>query len=550
MIMWDTLIPASPAQAAEYYAAGWWRRETFTSDLAAAARERGDHPAIIAYESGALARTLTYRELAAMVARFAGALTELGVGRGDVVVIYLPNLWAVTALYLACNRIGAVSAPVIPTLGGRELGYVLRSSGAKACVTVASFEGADYAARLASAAPPTLAHQVIIGSPAPPGTIGFEEFFCAVPWEERQPLADVPPGSPDEPALLLYTSGTTGPMKGVVHSQNTLYAAVRSVAGPYGLTGSDVIAIPHFLTHLAAASCAAYLPLLTGGTSVLQDTSTDMELLLDIIAAHRVSYLYAAPGYVVRLLAAQRARPRDTSSLHHFVSGSAPIQPQLIADVKEVFGTALHALWGMTENGSVTVTRPADPEGWAAHSDGRPMPWMRVRVEPPADGAAGRLWVRGASQCLGYLGQASLYRSCLDADGWFDTGDLAYEDGRGGIRISGRRADLITRASGQKVSAAEVENVLLDHPAIAEVVLFGYPDPDVPGADLACAAVVPDGPPPTLADLHDFLAARQMARVLWPDRLQYAQTLPKTALGKVQRNLLRERVEIAQAGPA
>lgn len=549
--MWDTLVPADPAQSAEYYAAGWWRKETFTDDLAAAARDRPDHPAIIAYQDGQLAATLTYGELAALTDRFAAALIELGVSHGDAVAIYLPNRWQVTALYLACNRIGAITTPVIPTLGGRELGHVLRSSGAKVCVTQDNYDGADYAARLAEVAPETLAHQVVIGDAARTAAISFGDFFCETPWEERNPLAGIAPGGPDEPSLLLYTSGTTGPMKGVVHSQNTLYAAVRSVSEPFGLTGDDVVTIPHFLTHLAAASCAAYLPVLVGGTSVLQDPNTDMDLLLDLIAAHRVSYLYAAPGYVVRLIAGQRERPRDISSLRHFVSGSAPVQPQLIAGVREQFGIPLHALWGMTENGSVTVTRPDDPEGWAARSDGRPSPWMQVRVEPPAgDGAAGRLWVRGASQCLGYLGQAELYRSCLDDDGWFDTGDLAYDDGRGGIRLSGRRVDIITRHNGQKVSATELENVLLDHPAVAEIAVFGYPDPDVPGADLVCATVVARGSPPTLEDLHDFLAQRQMGRVLWPDRLQYAWTLPRTALGKVQRNLLRERIEISLSRPS
>ena len=168
--------------------------------------------------------------------------------------------------------------------------------------------------------------------------------------------------------------------------------------------------------------------------------------------------------------------------------------------------------------------RAARCRGWTCAS--RP-------ARTPATLAA--LLVRGASQCLGYLGQPELYADCVDSDGWFNTGDLARDDGRGGIKIVGRRADLINRASGQKVSTLEVESVLQSHPAVAEVVLVGYPDPDVPGAELVAAVVVPKGPPPTLADLRAHLAAARMAPVLWPDRLIYVRDLPKNSLGKIQR---------------
>jgi cyclohexanecarboxylate-CoA ligase len=545
--MWDNLAAPGPEQSATYHAAGWWRDQTFIDDLGAAARTRPAHPAIIAYDDGKLARSLTYADLAALVGRFAGALTELGVGRGDVVVLYLPNLWQLTALYLACNRIGAVASPVIPTLDARELGHVLASSQAVACITVDAFAGLDYATRLAGAAPDSLKHQVIIGGPERPGTIDFGAFFLETAWEDRHPLSGLAALGPDDPALLLYTSGTTGQMKAVVHSQNTLYCSVRAMSEPFALGGDDVISIPHYAAHLAGVLCGAYMPLMLGATAVMQDTNTDMELLVDLIAAHQISYLYAAPGYVVRMLEAQRRQPRAISSLRYFVSGSAPIRPVLIEAVRETFGVSLQALWGMTENGCVTITHPDDPPGWTARSDGRPVPWMEVRLAPGEDtGDAGsQLLVRGASQCLGYLGQPDLYAGSLTADGWFNTGDLARDDGRGGIKIVGRRADLINRASGQKVSTLEVESVLQSHPAVNEVVLIGYPDPDVPGAELVAAVVVADKPLPTLADLRAHLAAERMAAVLWPDRLLYLRQMPKNSYGKIQRGLLRKRLEIA-----
>jgi len=547
--MWDSLTMFEPGRDTEYRASGWWRAETFLDDLSGAAARRPGHPAIIGYQADKHDRTLSYAELAATVRRFAAALAELGVGRGDVVALYLPNRWMLTAFYLACSRVGAVSLPVIPALGVRELRLILDETRAKVCVTVDRFNDTDYAARVAQAAPETLLHRVVVGSGVGEGEIDFDEFFIRTPWEERHELPEDAALGPDEPSMLLYTSGTTGRMKGVAHSQNTFYAGVRSVSEAYGLSADDVVSIPNFLTHMAGATYAAFMPLVLGGTCVMQDANTDMELLLDLIETHGISWAYAAPGYLVKLLAGQRARPRGTESLKLVVSGSAPIQPQLIDDVRDVLGVPLHALWGMTENGGVTVTKPQDPEGWAAHSDGSSMPWMQVRIDAPAPGEFGRLLVRGASQCLGYLGQRAVYEACLDEDGWFDTGDLARDDGRGGIRIGGRRADQITRASGHNVSTLEVEAVLAGHPAVAEAVLVGYPDAEVPSADLVCAVVVPaPGTTPTLEDLRGFLEGEQMSPARWPDRLVLVDALPKNSLGKVLRAPLREDLEKLVAG--
>jgi cyclohexanecarboxylate-CoA ligase len=545
MTIWDTLATPSAGTVADYRAAGWWRDSTFLDDLADAARDRPGHPAVIGYQGADLAKTLSYGELATMVERFASALRELDVQRGDVVVLYLPNLWLVAPLYLACHRIGAVSAPALPSLGRRELTQILEASGAKVCVTVDNFRDGEHAALLAEAAPDTLKHRVVVGDAAATGAIDFDEFFVRTPWEERQPVPEEDRLGPDEPAQLLFTSGTTGQRKAVAHSQNTIYAGVRAVSDPHGLTGDDVIAMSNSLTHMAGMCYAVYMPLFLGGSTVVLDLNMNMELLRDHVSAENVTWLYCAPGPLMLLLAAQREEARKTPNLKQIVAGSAPVQPQLVADVREAFDVPLYALWGMTENGAVTVTRPDDPEGWAAHSDGRSMPWMEIRIDAEPGEEMGRLLVRGASQCLGYVGQPEVYAASVDADGWFDTGDLARHDGRGGIRISGRRVDLITQASGGKISPLEVESVLQRHPRIAEVAVVGYPDPAMPGGDLVCAVVVADGTPVTLAEIHEHLAAEGMTKWLWPNRVQFVFFLPKDPLGKVRRQPLRERLEIA-----
>ena len=545
--MWETLSRPPAELAAAWYADGWWRESTFLDDLDRNVRERPDHPAVIAYAGGELDRTLSWAEYGDAVGRCAAALVELGVGRGDVVAVYLPNRWLLGPLFLACARIGAVSSPVIPVLAERELAHVLTASRATVCVTVDSFGDVDYDKRLQAVAPDTLKHRVVLGDAGRTGALDFDEFFLRT---ERERPAGLEPGGADDPVLLLYTSGTTGEMKAVVHSQNTLYAAARTVVESQHLGADDVISVPNFLTHMAGSSFAVSMPVLLGATTVMQDVNTDMDLFLDLVERHRVTWAYLSPSYLVNLLAIQREKPRDTTSLRRIVSGSAPVQPDLIRAVQEVLTVPAHTLWGMTENGGVTLTRPEDPDDWGAGSDGSPMPWMQVKIAAEPGQDVGRLLVRGASQTLGYLGRRDLYESTVDGEGYFDTGDLARDDGRGGIRITGRRTDLITRASGQKVSTLEVETILMRHPAITDVVLVGYPDPKVPGADLVCAVVVPAGTPPTVGELRDHLAAEGVAAVLSPDRVQFVWELPRNSLGKVLREPLRRRLDVAATPPA
>jgi cyclohexanecarboxylate-CoA ligase len=542
--MWDSLVRPPADLAAGYRALGRWRSETILDDLWRAVRTTPDKPAIVSYVNGDLRRTVSYRELGELVDRFAAALLELGVQPRDPVAIHLPNSWLLSPLYLACARIGAVAAPVPVVFGFRELGIVLRSTGAKVCIVADSYNGIDYLRRLADAAPDTLIHRVVArrSTPAPPpGHLDFDEFFLNTPWEQTHPVADLPVPDADDISHVLFTSGTSGTSKGVVHSHNTLYAAASALPAIWGWDADTVVSVPSQLTHLAGLIFSAYMSVVLGGTSVVQDDA-DMGLLLDMIAAHGVTYVYAAPVFFMGLIAEQRKNPRDLSSLRKGISGSAPIPPQLIAEVREVLGIELGTLWGMSENGPVTVTKPDDPPGWGAHSDGSLVAGSELRIAAEPGEELGRLLVRGPSQCLGYLNQKEVYQACLDADGFFDTGDLARPDGRGGIRITGRREDMIIRQKGGKIPTNEVEAVLLRHPKVREVALIGYPDPEAPGAELPCAMVVPQGEPPTVSELNEYLDGLGMTWWNWVDRVEVRDSLPRNSMGKVQRPILREEL--------
>ncbi len=517
---------------------GWWRDGTFLDDLARQVRERPSAPALIGYRSADGQTTVVdYAGLARLTDRFAHALLELGVRPGDFVGVQLPDTWELLPIALACLRIGARISPLMPIYRRREIEQMLRLTGAPVYITVAELAGnrpADTVAELAREVP-TLRHLVVLGEGGPAGSIPFAGHFLDRADRDSAELEGLAAG-PDEPYLILFTSGTTGEPKGALHSPNTLYAAAKGYGEALGLDAGLVMMTPHTLSHYVGLAMGLLGPLLLGGTAVVCDTP-DQAVRLELIERHGVTMYYAAPLFVRDLLTARRAAPGFRGELRQIVTGSMPVPPQLVEEVSEVFGVQIHSLWGMTENGPVTFTRPGDPPGWAAHSDGRPACGMEVRIDAP-EGEPGPLWVRGPTQCLGYYKREDAYAADLDADGWFNTGDLARDDGRGGIRIAGRTKDVILHRAFN-VPVSDIEAVLGRHPKVRDVALIGIPDPSV--GELVCAVVTPSGDAPTLAELRDHLRDAGVADWFWPERLELVDAMPRTITGKIRKVELRGR---------
>jgi cyclohexanecarboxylate-CoA ligase len=525
----------------QYRRDGWWRDATFLDDLRRHAARQPDKAALITRRTpGADTETFSYGEIAALTDRFAHALLDLDVKPGEYVGIHMPDYWEMLPLALACIKIGARISPLMPSFRRRELELAVRTTQMRVFITVAEHDGnrpADTMLEIAAQVP-SLEHIVVMGAGRPPRTLSFDDDFLAHGQGDPADLTGREL-SPDEPYLILFTSGTTGDPKGALHSQNTLYAGIRAYQDVLGMDASLVKASPHTNMHYVGFVQNLLTPLALGGTAVVPGV-WDPALYLEMFERHGVTFFYAGPGFVAQLLRAQQARPRDVSSLRYIVSGSAPVPPTLVEQVRETLGVPLYSLWGMTENGPVTMTRSDDPPDWSAHSDGRPTGGMQVRIDPMAgstDGA-GPLWVRGPAQCLGYYRNEQAYAADLDEDGWFNTGDLARDDGRGGIRISGRTKDIIMHTSFN-VPVADIENVLIRHPKVAEIALIGIPDEAV--VERVCAVVVPAGDPPELPELIDFLRGEGVGELYLPEFLEVVDTLPRTATGKVRKVELRER---------
>src|SRR5690606_35582015 len=231
----------------------------------------------------------------------------------------------------------------------------------------------------------------------------------------------------DEVAQLLYTSGTTGEPKGVLHTYNTLFSNVRPYAERLQLGANDTIMMAWPLAHQTGFLCAVMMPLYLQGTAVLQDL-WDPQYAVKVASAEQPTFTMASTPFLADLIDIAPKYPGQLDSLKVFVSAGAPIPGALVEKAAEVVSARVVSAWGMTENGAVTMTRLADPVSRASSSDGVALPWMEVKVvndrhEPVAAGQEGNLLVRGASLFVGYLKRPQLYQD--DPEGWFETGDVA-----------------------------------------------------------------------------------------------------------------------------
>ncbi|MCE7011285.1 AMP-binding protein [Kibdelosporangium philippinense] len=534
-------IRANEELSRRYRASGIWRRHGPLADLRKWRAETPHAAAIIAEEAGVSRVCLTYAEYERMVERFAGALTDLGIGRGDVVLIQLPSRWQVPALMLACLRVGAIVAPVIPTIRPREVERMLRRLEVRVCVTIDCWEGFAHADALAEMSDrlPHLQHRVILGHARDDrGELSFDEVF-----ERSATCADELDDDPDRAAMVLFTSGTTGAPKGVVHTANTLYAGIAPVIDAEQLGQHDRFFTAAALTHIVGAIYGYLLPLLTGGTAVIRDAWDPVNAAI-LLAETQATVYSGAPVFLRQLLSAIDTDSSGPLALRLVVSGATTIPRRLVDQTHRILGLPLRTAWGMTEAAGHTWTRRDDPVDWGAYSDGSPGAGVEIDLRSQLEitrEQPGRLFVRGAGVCVATFGLDSDESRILadHDDGWYDTGDLAVHDGRGGIRLMGRVTDRI--GGTFMIPVTDVEAALLNHPGIADVALVGYPDGD--GGELACAYVV--ATPTATVDLpmiRAYLNGIAMTGWYQPSRVEVIGQLPRNGSGKVQKDVLRARL--------
>ncbi|MFB9269756.1 AMP-binding protein [Bradyrhizobium erythrophlei] len=523
------------ASHAGFRQAGYWLDKTVDQLLSEAAAKAPDKVAIVADRADRdQARRLSYAELEGLADRAASSLLRLGVGRGDVVTVQLPNWWEFVVTAFACSKIGAVMNPVMPILRERELLYILNFCEAKVFIVPKAYRGFEYAA-MAQGMRSELPHlkQVIVVDGE--GETSFERMLLS------SEAGELPAGlRPDDMAVLMFTSGTTGEPKGVMHTSNSLIACCKALSGRFGLDSSDVLLVASPVGHMTGYAAIVLLSVYLGGTMILQDV-WEAKRGVGLMAREGVTYTAASTPFLSDICEAVKAGAPQPRSLRSFLCGGAPIPSVLIERAADELGLKVCSLWGMTEVLSGTLTEPVRAAEKSASTDGRSLEGMEVRIvdtdgRPAPTGEPGRLLVRGAQMFKGYYKRPEL--STFDSDGWFDSGDLAYMDKDGYIRISGRVKDILIRG-GENVPVVEIENLLYKHPAVAAVAVVGFPDARL--GERGCAFIVPRaGSAIDLAAVQAYLGEARMAKQFWPERVELVAELPRTASGKIQKFKLRE----------
>ncbi len=531
--------PILPTQRrAECIAKGFWLDRTINDELDACLDICPDKLALTSVRLDGASRRFTYLELGDLVCRAAAGLFRLGVGQGDVVAAQLPNGWQFTVLYLACARLGAVYNPLMPIFRERELSFMLGLAEAKVFVVQERFRGFDYASMARQLAPdlPSLRRVIVIDEGGP-------DDFDAVLLASGTTDGPVPPTfrpHADDVTQLLYTSGTTGEPKGAMHTANTLLANVVPYAQRVALGDRDVILMASPMAHQTGFMYGLMMPIVLHAHAVLLDI-WDPAHAAALIRAEGVTFTMASTPFLTDLARVVAESGDGVPSLKTFLCAGAPIPGPLVERARTVLGAKIVSAWGMTENGAVTLTRLDDDDILSCTTDGCPLPGVEIRVIDGAgatlpSGEPGRLLVRASSNFVGYLKRPQLYAT--DAEGWFETGDLASVDANGYVRITGRSKDVIIRG-GENIPVIEVEALLYRHPAVAQIAIVAYPDERL--GERACAIIVPkSGASIDFAGMVEFLKARKLALQYIPERLIVRDALPATPSGKIQKFRLRD----------
>ena len=536
MLALDTHLTAERVRA--WIAHGLWRNETVETYLDRWATARPDRTAMVD-----AAGRCTWGELARTVERVAHGLAAHGVEPGRVIACQLPNWSEFIVTLLAAGRLGAIVNPIPPIYRASELRFMLNRLEACAVVIPGVFRGFDHAAMLAALRPevPSVERVFVARSAPGEGMLPFTA-LTETAWEARVGRRTLPGTDPNSVHEVIFTSGTTGEPKGVMHTPNTTLANVMPVIERLDLSERDVVLMASTFAHQTGFLFGYCATLALGATGVWMDIWS-AEAAAALIERERVTFSMGATPFL-RDLTYVTSR-HDFSSLRVFISAGAQIPRPLVADARARLGCAISPGWGMTENGLVTCVGPRDPEDKVLATDGSPARGMELATvdadgRPAPPGTEGDLLVRGASQFVGYFKRPDFTRDSHTVDGWFRTGDRARIDADGYLSITGRTKDLIIRG-GENIPVAEVEGVLFTHPKVAGVAIVGMPDERL--GERACAFVIPKGgEPPTLAELTAWLDRHQLARQKFPERLEIVDEFPMTPSGKVQKFRLRQTI--------
>jgi len=491
-------------------------------------RHAVDTPDVVALVDGPTGRSYTYAQLAGLIASFAGGLAARGLGPGDTIALMAPNIPEYAVVFHGAAVAGVAVSTVNPTYTAEEVRYQLQDSSSKLLVTIGMFvdtareatEGTD------------VSDIVVIGD-APEGTLAFNGLL-------GEPISQVPVNTQEHVVVLPYSSGTTGLPKGVMLTHRNLVANLCQIEGGLSIDGEEtaLAVLPFF--HIYGMQVLMN-GLLAAGATIVTVPRFDLEQVLTIIQERKVTRFFAVPPIVLAFAKHPLVDQYDLSSLRQVFSGAAPLSAELAIEAGNRIGCEVVQGYGMTELSPVSHLTP--PGWFKSGTCGVTVPNAECRIVSPESGedqpvgAEGELWVRGPMVMAGYLNNPEATAITIDSDGWLHTGDVGFIDEDGHLTIVDRVKELI-KYKGFQIAPAELEALLLTHPAIADAAVVGVPDEEAGEIPRAFVVLKP-GQEVSAADITEFTREHVATYKVVHD-IQFTEAIPKSASGKILRRMLRD----------
>ena len=536
-------VPFPPEFAQAYRAKGYWRDQSLAQEFAVVFRRYAERVALV---DGDLA--FTYAELDRMTDNLALNLLEIGLRPLDRVVPTLPNVHEFVLLYFALQKIGAIPIAALVTHRYAEISQFVQLSGATACVypeQAGDFRFAPVVDRI-QAENASLKVRIVLGSPQP-GELSLRELITRPATLPASALSDIYI-DPADPCIFQLSGGTTGIPKLIPRTNNDYAYNSKVAASVTQIDAESVLLLVLPIAHNLPLACPGIQGFMFHGAKVVLHGTTRPAEMFALIQKHRVTHLKVVPALLIRLVNDASAKDHDLSSLRLIQSGGQRMQPEVRARTRALIpGVFVQENFGMSE-GTLMFVRAEDPDEVKLETCGRPVCaddevlLLDDDDRPVAPGEVGELTVRGPYTLRGYFGVPEYNARQFTPDGFYRSGDLMRLHPSGNYVVEGRKKDLINRG-GEKISAEEVENLILMHPAVQNVACVPMPDPQL--GERMCAFVIPrEGRLLDLPQLLAFLLTREIAKFKLPERLELLAEFPVSTFGKVSKKALTERITL------
>jgi 2,3-dihydroxybenzoate-AMP ligase len=538
----EGVVPFPPEFAARYRARGYWRDRALRDEF----RDHvftpfADRIAVIDGE-----RQATYRQVDAAAERLALNLWDIGLRPLDRVVVMLPNVVEFVYLYFALQKLGAIPICALATHRYMELSQFTQISRAVAVVAPErqrDFAFAPMIARVRSENP-CLKHAIIVGA-APDGFLSFGALLQRTPKADRSVLDSIEI-DPTDPAVFQLSGGTTGVPKLIPRTHNDYWLNSNLATSVTAVEPESCLLLVLPIGHNLPLACPGMQGLMIKGGRVVLSQSARPEDVFALVQRHGVTHIHVVPALLIRWISDASIGKYDLSSLRMIQSGGQRLQPEIRLRTRELIPSVfVQENFGMSE-GTLMFVRPGDPADVQLETVGRPVcedDEVRLIGEDGSDvpfGEVGELCVRGPYTLRGYYGAPEHNARVFTPDGFYCSGDLMRQHPSGNYMVEGRKKDVINRG-GEKISAEEIENLILQHPAVQNVACVAMPDPVL--GERMCACVIPRrGRTVAFDELIAFLTAKEFARHKLPERLELMEDFPLSAFGKVSKKSLAEIV--------